>query len=171
MTSILTNPFLYLSSKLIEEKDFQDKLNIISKFNYSHFEKWFQVELSCFFEKNNCDHFDKFEWKAEKSIIEGKIRPDFTVSFVDGKTFFTEIKQNNNFNDCLTSMINDFDKVVNVIGTQKSENVNCIGIFETDSRNESKLEACKNEFERYAFLFDKLEEIKILNTKYSLMYF
>lgn len=175
MSRTKSNPLRYLAFKLIKEKSFQKKLNVISEYDFPHFEKWFQVELACFFKINNCNHFYAFEWMIESTHEKGGIIPDFTTKFIgNGNEFYTEIKQHNGFITCLRNMVNDFNKVKNVVGIPKCMNINCIGIYKTKHYCEGKLSNLKDEYKRHKYLTLKLNKLKIKEipkTEYSLMYF
>lgn len=175
MSLTKANPLRYLVFKLIKDDIFQEKLNVISEFNIPHFEKWFQIELACFFKKNHCNHFSRFEWYNESAHKKGSIIPDFIINFIDEKkVVYTEIKQYDSFITCIRYMINDFNKVKNVIGIHNCENINCIGIFKKDTYSDCKLSKIKEEFKRHKYLSNKLNKLKIKeieNTAYSLIYF
>lgn len=172
-----TNPMKSLVFKFIKEEDFQNKLNIISEFNFVHFEKWFQIELACYFKKKKFFNYCPFTWTAEYSHTnkKGKIIPDFTIFYnTSGNEFYTEIKQYDSFITCFNKMVDDFYKVKNAVDKKNSENINCIGIFKTEYFSEDKLSNLKDGFKKDKHLITKIEEIKIKeipNTKYSLMYF
>lgn len=172
-----TNPMKSLVFQFIKDGDFQNKLNIISEFNFVHFEKWFQMELACFFKKKKLSNYCPFTWTAEYSHTnkKGKIIPDFTVIYnTSGENFYTEIKQYDRFVTCFNKMVDDFNKVKNAVGQKNSENINCIGVFKTEYFSDDKLLNLKDKFKKDKFLTTKMEKIKIKeipNTKYSLMYF
>ncbi|MWN89462.1 hypothetical protein GQ597_01875 [Gilliamella sp. Pra-s65] len=176
MTKTCNNIFIKNMMILKDDESFQNKLNILSDFEFSHFEKWLQIELACIHNSDNFKYHYRFDWYAELKNKKGKVIPDFTLEYAKGDIFYIEIKHQDSFITCVKSMVTDFLKIKKTIKIN-NDRVLCIGLFKTktqNTRNEKSFDELKNSFKKNTSKYKKLDKkqvINIPNTEYSFIYF